>query len=67
MSESIRRHDLRAAGGQQIRVTVNGNGITAVLSYSEMSALKRARRHLQKRGWTVVHTSGLSMEVRVSL
>lgn len=67
MSEAIRRHDLRAAGGREVSVSVSGNTITAVLEFREMADMKRGRGKLVNRGWTVVKTSGMSVKVTANI
>lgn len=66
MSENIRRHDLRAIGGRQVRVSVSGTTMTASLEFAEMSAMRRARNKYVARGWKVVRNSGLSIQIEVS-
>lgn len=67
MSENIRRHDLRAIGGKQIRVTSSNGFITAVLQYTGMAEMNLARGRYVKRGWTVVKTSAMTIEIKVRL
>lgn len=67
MSEAIRRHDLRAAGGRIVSTEVTGGTITAVLQFAELSALRRGRSHLRGRGWTVVRESGLSVKFTANI
>jgi hypothetical protein len=65
VSEAIRRHDLVAIGGKQIRVTKSGGEITAVLQYAAMAEMKLARGRYVRRGWTVVKTSAFTIEIKV--
>lgn len=67
MSEAIRRHDLRAAGGRVVSTSVSGETITAVLEFSELSAMRRGRSHLRGRGWKVVKESGLSVKFQANI
>jgi hypothetical protein len=67
VSEVIRRHDIRAIGGKQIRITVSGDYITAVLQYTGVAEMQRARGKYVKRGWTVVKTSGFTIEIKVKM
>lgn len=67
MSEAIRRHDLRAIGGKQIRVKVSGLYLTAVLQYTGVAEMKLARSRYIGRGWTVVKTSALTIEIKVRM
>jgi hypothetical protein len=65
VSESIRRHDLVAIGGKQIRVSKGGGELTAVLQFTGMAEMKLARGRYARRGWTVVKTSAFTIEIKV--
>lgn len=67
MNSAERHAQLVAVAGRIVRTSVSANKYIAVMECSSADELRRTKNKLTGQGWTVVKTSGLSVQLEVKL
>lgn len=67
MTSAERHAQLVAVSGRIVRTSVSASKYIAVMECSSAASLNRTKNKLTALGWTVVKTSGLSVQLEVKL